>query len=72
MLPPFKGGQTTDEEEFTRIHQSYRARAEKAFAGNSIEAMNTLLASGAGLKVVQQVLICDVVRIAVLTKCSVS
>ena len=33
MLPPFKGDQTTYEEEFTRIHQFYRARAEKVFAG---------------------------------------
>ena len=32
MLPPFKGEQTMDEEPFSRVHEFYRARAEKIFA----------------------------------------
>lgn len=32
MLPPFKGEQTPDQAEFTRVHQFYRARVERAFA----------------------------------------
>lgn len=31
-LPPHKGDQTAEEEEFTRVHQWYRARTEHCFA----------------------------------------